>query len=71
MNKLDQNSPVFVKTASALVADVLGEDSLEGTQTTGSLDVSHNSDDDHGRSFDDGDRLDNLLFIHLCKRLET
>lgn len=62
---IKQNSPVFVKAAPALVTDVLSKDGLERTQTTWSLDVSHDSYDDHGRSLDNGDRLDDLLFVHL------
>lgn len=68
---VELDSPVFVEPAPALVADVLCEDSLEGTQTTRSLDVSHNSYDDHRRSLDHSDRLDHLLLVDLCKGLET
>lgn len=65
------DSPVFVEPAPALVADVLCEDRLEGTQTTRSLNVSHNPYDDHRRSLDHSDRLDHLLLVHLCKGLEN
>lgn len=65
------DSPVFVEAASALITDVLGEDGLEGPQTTGSLDVSHNSYDHHGRSLDNGDRFYHFLFVHLWKRFRN
>uniref|UniRef100_A0A4W6E450 Uncharacterized protein n=1 Tax=Lates calcarifer TaxID=8187 RepID=A0A4W6E450_LATCA len=56
---------ILVEPTLALVADVLGEDGLEGTQAAGSVDVAHNSNHDHGRRLHNGHSLNNLLLVHL------
>lgn len=61
------NSPVLVEAPFALVADVLGEDGLEGSETTGGVDVAHHTDHDHGGSLHDGDGLYHLLLVDLCR----
>ena len=57
--------PVLVEAATAVLAQVLGEDGLEGAQTLGRLDVADDADDDHWWRLDDGDRLDGLLLVEL------
>uniref|UniRef100_A0A3P8SR60 Uncharacterized protein n=1 Tax=Amphiprion percula TaxID=161767 RepID=A0A3P8SR60_AMPPE len=56
-------SPVFVKSALALVTEMLGKDGFQGTQTTDGFNVSHNPHHDDRWSFDDGNRL-NLFPLH-------
>ena len=56
--------PVLVEPAPALVGEVLGEDAGEGPEATGGLDVSDDTDDDHGGGLDDGDGINNLLLVH-------
>jgi len=56
--------PVLVEPTAALVREVLGEDGGKGTEPTGGLDVSDNSDDDHRRGLDNGDSVDDLLLVH-------
>lgn len=68
MRKVNTNaaySPVFIKSALALVTQMLCEDGLEGTQTTDGLDVTHNAHNNNWRSFNDGDRLHFLSLSHL------
>jgi len=57
--------PVLVEASSDIVAQVLGPDSLEVSDTKGSLDVSDNTDWNHGRGFNDGDGFDNLLLVQF------
>uniref|UniRef100_A0A3Q1CTU1 Uncharacterized protein n=1 Tax=Amphiprion ocellaris TaxID=80972 RepID=A0A3Q1CTU1_AMPOC len=56
-------SPVFVKSALALVTEMLGKDGFQGTQTADGFNVSHNPHHDDRWSFDDGNRL-NLFPLH-------
>merc|ERR1719336_391117 len=60
--------PVLVEPPLGLFADVLGPDGLESPHTPGGLNVSNNTDADHGRSLEDGDGLDNLLLVDLGAR---
>lgn len=57
--------PVAVEATLDFVRKVLSPDSGEGTETTGSLDVSDDTDDDHRRSLDDGSGFDDFLLVHL------
>lgn len=57
--------PILVEAALDLLREVLGPDGRERAQATGRLDVANDADDDHGRSVDDGDGLDDLLLVHL------
>jgi len=56
--------PVFVAAALELLGEMLGEDGGEGAEAAGSLDVSDDADDNHGRSFEDGDGVDDLALVH-------
>lgn len=47
---------------------MLGKDGLEGTQATGGVDVTHNTDHHHRRSLHDGDGLNHFLLVHLYKQ---
>uniref|UniRef100_A0A3B5A060 Uncharacterized protein n=1 Tax=Stegastes partitus TaxID=144197 RepID=A0A3B5A060_9TELE len=55
--------PVFVKSAFALVTEMLGKDGFQGTQTTDGFNVSHNTHHNDRWRVDDGDRL-NLFPPH-------
>ena len=55
--------PGAVEATKGLLTDVVSPDGGEGTETTGSLDVADQTDDDHGRSLDDGDSLADLLLV--------
>lgn len=57
--------PVLVEATLDLVGKVLGPDGGKGTETTGSLDVTDDTDDDHRWGVDNGDGLDNLTLVHL------
>jgi len=57
------DAPVLVETALALVADVLSPDSSDRTKTTRSVLVADKTDNNHGRSLDDGDALEDLLLV--------
>lgn len=47
---------------------MLGPNGGKGSETTGGLDVTNNTDNDNWRGFDDGDSLDNLTLVHLGSR---
>jgi len=57
--------PVLVEATLDLVAQVLGPDGGEGSETAGSLDVANETDGDHGRSLDDSNGLDDFLLVQL------
>jgi len=55
--------PVLVEASSNVVAQMLGPDGFKVSNTERSFDVTNNSDRDHGRSFEDGNGLDNFLLM--------
>lgn len=57
--------PVLVEASLDLVGEVLGPDGGQGSETARSLDVSDNTDNNHRRSLDDGNGLDDFLLVHL------
>lgn len=59
-------TPVSIKSALALVAQVLRKDGFEGTQAVDGLDVPHHPDHDDRWGFNDGDRLYFFSFRLLC-----
>jgi hypothetical protein len=60
--------PVLVEAATDFIGKMLSPDGGESAKTTGSLDVTNDTDDDHGGSLDDADSLDDLLLVHLGTR---
>lgn len=60
--------PVLVEAATDVIGHVLSPDGGDGAKTTGSLDVTNQTNNDHGRSFDDGDSLNDFLLVHLRSR---
>ena len=59
------NEAYLVETAEELLAEGLGPDGGEGTETVGGLDVANKTNDEHGGSLEDGDGLDDLLLVAL------
>jgi hypothetical protein len=57
--------PVLVEAALDVVVEVGSPDSLEGTETTGGLDVTDHTDDLHGRALNDGASVDDVLLDDL------
>jgi hypothetical protein len=60
--------PVLVESALDLVAQMLGPNGGEGSQASGSLDVSNKTNNDHRWGIDDSDSLNNLLLVGLGAR---
>ena len=57
--------PVLVEPTLEFVRKVRSPDSGESTETARSLNIANNTDDNHRRSLNDCDRLDNLTLVHL------
>ena len=57
--------PVIVESSLDFVRKVLGPDGGQGAETTGSLNVTNNTDNNERRSVDNGDGLNNLTLVHL------
>ena len=60
--------PVLVEAALARIVHVLSEHSGEGAETLRSLNVTDNTDNDHRRSFENGNGFDNFLLMSLATR---
>lgn len=61
--------PVLVESPLDFIGQVLGPDGGQGSETSRSLDVSNDTDDDHRRGLDDGDSLYDFSLVHLGTRL--
>jgi hypothetical protein len=59
---------LLVESSLELVGKVLGPDGGQRSETSGSLDVTDNTNDNNGGSLDDSDGLDDLSLVHLCCR---
>jgi hypothetical protein len=57
--------PVLVEATLNLVAQMLGPDGGERSETAGSLDVSHKTNNDHRRSINNGNGLNKFLLVRL------
>lgn len=60
--------PVLVEATLNFVREMLGPDSSQRAQTTRSLDVTNNTDHNHGRSLDNGGGFNNLALVVLRTR---
>lgn len=60
-----EDAPVLVEATLDVLVKEVGPGRGEGTETTGSLDVSNNTDGNHGRGLEDGDSLNDLLVVEL------
>jgi hypothetical protein len=63
--------PVLVEPSLQLVRQVFGPDGGQRSETSGGLDVSNDTDDNHGGSLDDGGGLDDFSLVHLCGKGEV
>mmetsp|Transcript_15186 Transcript_15186/g.16890 ORF Transcript_15186/g.16890 Transcript_15186/m.16890 type:complete len:228 (+) Transcript_15186:159-842(+) len=57
--------PVLVESSLGFISDLRSPDSGQSSQTSGSFDVSNKTDDNHGRTFDDTDTLNNFLVVQF------
>lgn len=56
-------SPSLVEPSDEVFREVSGPNGGESSESFGSVNVSDESDNVHGRSFEDGDGFDNFLFV--------
>jgi len=61
--------PVLVQSSLEFVGEMLGPDGGEGSEASGSLNISNNTDNNDGRSFEDGACFDDFLLVQLGARL--
>uniref|UniRef100_A0A3Q1GMT3 Uncharacterized protein n=1 Tax=Acanthochromis polyacanthus TaxID=80966 RepID=A0A3Q1GMT3_9TELE len=61
---------ILVEATLALITDMLSKDGSQGTQATGGVDITHNPDHDHRRSFHNGHSLNNFLLVHLSRSVD-
>jgi hypothetical protein len=57
--------PVLVESALELFSNVKTPNGGEGAKTTGSLNITNDTDDSHRRGLDDGDGLNDLFLVDL------
>jgi len=57
--------PVLVESSLNLVTEMLSPDGSECSETTGSIDVSDDTDNNNGGSFNDGTSLDDFLLVQF------
>ena len=60
--------PILVESSLALLSNMLSPDCLQGSETTGSLNISNHSNADNWRSLNDSTSLDDLLLVDLRAR---
>jgi len=61
--------PVLVKTTLDFLAQMRSPNGGKGAEALGSLDVTNQTNNDHGGDFKDGDRLQNFTLVHLGTQL--
>lgn len=57
------SSVSLVESSDDRLVQVLGEEGLDFLETSGGIDVSDNSDDNHPGAFDDGNGLDDFFLV--------
>ena len=62
--------PVLVESAATVLAQMLGEHGLEGSQALWCLNVANNADNHHWWCFNDGHSLDGFLLVQLFFKLD-
>ena len=62
--------PVLVEATFDLIGEMVGPDSGESAEATGSLDVTNNTNDNHGGSLYNSDGLNNLTLVHFCSNYQ-
>lgn len=60
--------PVLVEAALDIISQVFSKDSGDSAQTTRSGNVTNDTADNHGRTFNDGDGFQDFLLVHLGAR---
>lgn len=58
-------NPVLIESSLEFSGQVLGPDGGEGSETSGGFNISDDTSDNDGRSFEDGDGLDDFLLVEL------
>jgi len=59
------SGPVLVESSKGVGIEFLGPDSSKGSESSGGIDVSDDSDNSHGGSFDDSNSLNNFFLVEF------
>jgi len=60
-----RGTPVLVVSPLSFIRNMLSPNGLQRSQTSGSFDVTNQTNTDHRRSFEDGNWFDNFLLVQL------
>ena len=60
--------PVFIESSESVFVELVGPNSGESSESSRSFDVTDETNDDHGRSFDDGDGFDDFLLVEFYRK---
>ena len=57
--------PILVEATLNIITHMLSPNGGKGTKTTGSLNITNQTNDNHGGSLNDGDGFNDFLLVHL------
>ena len=63
--------PVLVEASQNFLTQVSSPHGGQSAETLGGFDVTNNTDDDHRRSFNNGDGFNDFLLVQSCLQNET
>lgn len=59
--------PILIESPSAVLGQMLSPHRGKSSETMGSFDVANNTNNNHGRCFQNSNGFNDFLLVHLCK----